>query len=158
VEARLAADPQMRQQLDQLRALNAGFASTMSQLDGAEPLADPGAAMQRRVSRAMRQWQVDRLRESPDTRMARSRRPRMWVFVASAAALAIFSYVAWWGFQPASNDTVVLPLEQQDMFRTFPPGPVNFPEPRFDPLQDFNALAAAEAELDDLADLRTSMQ
>src|SRR4051812_16749606 len=61
VERRLAADPAMRAQWDRLREAHAAFAAAMPALDRATRLPAPEAVGVRRVVRAMRQWQAERV-------------------------------------------------------------------------------------------------
>ncbi len=106
LEVMLAADPGLRAGLAAVRRDAATAAVVMSALERADPAAGASAAGEsaalRRLARAVRQWQVERLVHArPATAAAAGRQPRFptWAYPAAAAASLVFATLAWWGWQ-----------------------------------------------------------
>jgi hypothetical protein len=97
LEHRLDADPALRGRLERVREAHDEFLAAMPALDRATRLAVPESVGVRRVSVAMRQWQVGRLaRPMPAPPAAGAGFPR-WAYAVATAAAAVIAFVVWWG-------------------------------------------------------------
>jgi hypothetical protein len=104
VERRLAADPAMRAQWDRLREAHAGFAAAMPALDRATRLPAPEAVGVRRVLRAVRQWQADRVARPVAPAATPPFRFPVWAYPLAAAAAVVVAFVVWWGNSDQPQD------------------------------------------------------
>lgn len=99
VDQRLSVDPSLRQHLDKMQAAYASTNELLTAGDKATPLPVSAGVATRRVSRLIRQWQVDRVvspREVDEARAAGLRYP-WWIYPTSAAAALFLAFLVWWG-------------------------------------------------------------
>ncbi len=98
VEQRLASDPALRQALDELRGARASIDELLRADDAATPLPVSSAVAVRHVSRAIRQWQVDRLTAATvgDAPMKGLRYP-WWIYPTTSVAALLIAFLVWWG-------------------------------------------------------------
>jgi hypothetical protein len=120
---RLAADPALQRELDELQNVQARFEQEMGELDHAEPLVGQASAIAR-VTRAMRQHQVNRT--AVEYKLpARTRhvslwhRVPRWTYPIAAAAAVGLIYVGVWTFRSDASRTLV-----KDTSTTNPSGPI----------------------------------
>src|SRR3954471_4165779 len=81
----LANDPALRAQLDELNAAQQVMTASFSQADAKLPMPAPMASSVRNVSRAMKQWHVDRL-NAKSAPVARHGRRFGWMYSIGAVA------------------------------------------------------------------------
>jgi hypothetical protein len=104
VEQMLAIDAGLRAALATVGRDAAAAEAALAAADHVDPpAASPSASAValRRVGRAMRQWQVDRIIRSRPAPAAAERQPRFpaWAYPAAAAAALVLGSIAWWGFK-----------------------------------------------------------
>ena len=114
VEQMLATDAGLRASLATAQTASATVAAALAAADAVDPPAgispSAQAAALRRVARATRQWQVDRLsRARPVPTPERQPRFPKWVYPTGVAAAAFLGMVAWWGWQPEHVPTIRSP-------------------------------------------------
>lgn len=107
VDRAVAADPAAAAMAAEVAAAYAAAMAAVETADAADPIAPAvEAASLRRASRALRQWQVDRLtRPAADLAGGRRngadpqwwRRLPSWTYAAAVAAVLVTGAVAWWG-------------------------------------------------------------
>ncbi len=98
VEQRLANDPALREALDDLRSAQALVHERLRADDAAMPLPVSSTVAVRHVSRAIRQWQVDRLTAPViEVETLKGLRYPLWVYPTSAAAALFLAFLVWWG-------------------------------------------------------------
>jgi hypothetical protein len=105
VRKRLAADPSLQRELDELQNVQHEFDHAMSGLDAADPLIGQASAVVR-ISRAMRQHKVNRVAveyKLPARSISLWQRVPRWTYPLAAAAALGLIYIGWWTFQPADN-------------------------------------------------------
>src|SRR4051794_3617279 len=96
VERRLAADPQFRAQLDEIRSAYRAIEDAIAAGDAAERLSLPEATASRRVGQAVRSWYARRQAQPRERELGgRLRLPR-WVYVASSCAAAVIVALGVW--------------------------------------------------------------
>jgi hypothetical protein len=97
VERRLASEPDLRPQLEQLRAAEQATRSVIERLDALEPAPGSMAPALRQVGRNIRSWQHQRIAGAarPRTTPATLRFP-WWSYPLAAAAAITFAFLAWW--------------------------------------------------------------
>jgi anti-sigma factor RsiW len=104
VEQRLAGDAELRAELAQLQEAQNSVTANLQHLDETSPLPAAADVALRRVSRMMKQRQLDKLMAKP----AQASRPRRhipwWAYAAATAAAAVVAVIVWWGMQ---SDVVV---------------------------------------------------
>jgi hypothetical protein len=103
VEQMLATDAILRNELDYLRDSQEKVLAELAVLDR-QPTRISQAVAVRQVSRAMKQWQVDRLsrpREVPVTR--RGLRYAWWIYPSVSAASIVIASIIWWGMNNPDN-------------------------------------------------------
>ena len=103
IDSLLATDGGLRAQLLDLRAASASAMGSLAQLDAAEPLRSADFSV-RQVSRAMRQWQVERL-VRPAPQSAKRRRMPVWSYPVATAAMVLIGLCCWWGLHPETAST-----------------------------------------------------
>ena len=102
VERRLGQDEALARELDRLRELESYCEQTLSAENERLPMSSDAAV--RRVSRAMKQWQVDRLARKPiATRRSHYRLP-WWAYGTAVAAAVIVAALVWSSNLPDSSD------------------------------------------------------
>jgi anti-sigma factor RsiW len=118
VEQMLATDGKLRADLAQLEEAHNSVRRHLQQLDDISSLpASPDVAL-RRVSRMMKQWQVDQLAAAPIQVSRPRRHVPWWVYAGASAAAAVVAVIVWWGMQSdvpviANNTTaVVAPVDE----------------------------------------------
>jgi len=106
VEQMLANDPGLRADLARIESAYTAAMGALATLD-ADRTAIPGENHAlRQASRAMKQWQVDRLVRQPVAAPAIRSRVPTWAYPAGVAAMLLIGSLIWWGGQ---NDAVVPP-------------------------------------------------
>ena len=128
VRKRLADNPALQRELDELQNVQAQFEQEMGDLDRAEPLVGQASAIAR-ITRAMRQHKVHRT--AVEYKLpARTRhvslwqRVPRWTYPIAAAAAGGLIYVGVWTFRPDAGRTFV-----KDNPTTNPSGPVTDGDP-----------------------------
>jgi anti-sigma factor RsiW len=114
LERRLAGEPALAAELQRLREAQAFCVDTLKAVDeqGRLPVSE-GVAV-RRVSRAMQQWHVDRVRAAPSSRKKGLPLP-WWSYPVAAAASIIIAFLVWSSRQPLTNELKPdVPLVNQD--------------------------------------------
>jgi hypothetical protein len=94
VEQMLASDPNLRGELDALRATQEQLTGFFSRADAATPLPLARPVAVRQVARAIRQWQDDRAGAARAESRRRIRLP-WWVYPSAAAAAILAIGFAW---------------------------------------------------------------
>jgi hypothetical protein len=101
LETRVANEPALQAELENLRALMDASDSSIGSADAAgRDLASEAAAM-RQASRAIRQWTVQRAIKKP-AEVQYHRRFGWRSLSAAAAILFVVGYVGWWGMSPVA--------------------------------------------------------
>jgi len=101
LERRLANEPALAAELQRVRDAQAFSVQAIQAADaGARLPVGEGVAV-RRVSRAMQQWQVDRVRATPPLRR---RKLPWWSYPVAAAASIIIAFLIWSSRQSVVND------------------------------------------------------
>jgi anti-sigma factor RsiW len=118
VDRRLAADVTMVDKLARLRDLHESCAQTLKAADAATALPMSSDTAVRRVSRAMKQWQVDRLTKKADIiRPRRSFHLPWWTYGSAIAAAIIVGVLVWSSnlADPSEDPSVIaMKSKQQD--------------------------------------------
>ena len=110
VRKRLAADPVLARELDELQNVQAGFEREMAELDHAEPLIGQASAIGR-IARAMRQHQVRRTAveyKLPARHVNLWKRVPAWAYPVAAAAAVGLIYVGVWTFKPEGGPRIAI--------------------------------------------------
>src|SRR4051794_9216440 len=96
VERRLASEPDLAAQLAQIKALQYGCDLSLAESDAQTALPMTCDTAVRRVARAMKQWQIDRLHRPPagSPRKMHFRLP-WWSYAAGLAASVIVGVLVW---------------------------------------------------------------
>jgi anti-sigma factor RsiW len=149
VEARLAAEENLRAELDNLRSAHDSVARGLAALDAQQPLRAGVEPAQRDLVRQIKQWQTRRLAgaNAGANRTAR-RRGMYWLVPFCGAAAALFAVIIWWG--SAANPQ----LPPEDNIPRLGSDPTALPVSLQLDSRD-NSLAEAEQEMDALSDLRS---
>jgi hypothetical protein len=159
VERRLAADPDLRAQLDELRSAYRAVEDAIAAGDATQRVALPEASAARRVGQAVRSWQARRLAQPRERELGgRLNLPR-WVYVTASCAAAVIVALGIWGIR-AENKTLLFPPPKGgiNVAITDPEGPSSLPvrpeiaveEDAYPPVHDDKetaVLADAEDEL-----------
>lgn len=104
VEQMLAADAQLRAQLNALSAAQRQVETALSQSDAHQPLF--GMESERgRVVRAMRQWQLEKTVGLSRASVKPIRSIPGWVKVSAALAASFAAFMIWWGKTAPSVDS-----------------------------------------------------
>ncbi|HEX8524991.1 MAG TPA: hypothetical protein VF669_22260 [Tepidisphaeraceae bacterium] len=105
VERQLRDDPTFTQELEQLRQMQDATHSAFIAADAGQKFPMTRDTAVRRVSRAMKQWQVDRAHRSLDN--APVRRPfhiPWWGYASGVAAAIIIGVIVWSGSLPEAGN------------------------------------------------------
>ncbi len=109
MEQRLASDPALAEELARLRQAQAVVESALLSGDAATPLPMSCDTAVRRVSRAMKQWQVDRLtRKAIAPQRAHFRLP-IWSYASAVAAAIIVGMLIWANNLPDAGNAQLTP-------------------------------------------------
>src|ERR1051326_9024192 len=95
VERRLESEPELAEKLSDLRYAQQFYEDSFSQADAVTPLPVKLDVSLRRVSRAMHQWQIDRLRAKPVQPVAAGWGLPWWAYSTAAAAMIVVAGVGW---------------------------------------------------------------
>jgi hypothetical protein len=96
----LASDAGMRANLAQIRAAYEGAMGALGELDQDQTSIPAENHAVRQASRAMRQWQVDRLARMPVILPTPRVRVPVWAYPIGVAAMLLIGSLIWWGGQP----------------------------------------------------------
>lgn len=97
LEAKLAADASLRQQLVDLQRVETSINQTLSSIDAADMLQSRLPSIERQVSRTIAQWNVDRHAPSaPLIARTRIKRVPLWMYPLAAAAMVMVGLGIWW--------------------------------------------------------------
>jgi hypothetical protein len=99
LEARLEREPDLRAQLEQVRALNDSVADAITGLDSSMRLPVSEGVAVRKVVRVMRQWQSDRMAPRPPEEPVDQLRFPWWSYPLATAAAVLIAFIVWWGAQ-----------------------------------------------------------
>ncbi len=126
IDRRLAAEPELASLLVEIKALQYGCDLSLAASDSRTPLPMSCDTAVRRASRAMKQWQIDRLHQPPaGSRTKMHFRLPWWSYAAGLAASIIVGVLVWSsnipqaGEQPTAQefkkqqDQLAQDLEQQ---------------------------------------------
>jgi anti-sigma factor RsiW len=97
IERRLEADGGARRTLEDLRRANSMVEQLLREDDRATALPVGPSVAVRNVSRAIRQWQVDRLAPRPEPVVEKKLRYPWWVYPTASAAALFLAFLVWWG-------------------------------------------------------------
>jgi hypothetical protein len=100
VEQMLAGDAGLRANLAQIRAAYEGAMGVLAALDRDNTSIPAENHAVRQASRAMRQWQVDRLARQPMVLPTPRTRVPVWAYPIGVAAMLLIGSLIWWGGQP----------------------------------------------------------
>jgi hypothetical protein len=105
VEQMLAVDGNLRLELERIRAAQGSVMADLRRLDAIIPPPVSEAVASRQVSRAMKQWQVDRLTHQPAPVERSGLRYPWWTYPAASAAAIVLAIIVGWGMKPDSGIT-----------------------------------------------------
>ena len=105
VECRLAAEPALREMLEQMRSLHDDVSGVIADADRHCPPLANTPVLVRHVGRAMRQWQTDRMAPKPAPVVdPKSLRYAWWTYPLTAAAALLIAFLVWWGQNPNAGN------------------------------------------------------
>ena len=97
VARRLAADADLRAELERLRTAYESFAAAVERADRSARLPVPDSVAVRRVTRELHQWHARRLAAAARPGPAPALRYPWWVYPVAAAASIVIAFLVWWG-------------------------------------------------------------
>jgi anti-sigma-K factor RskA len=110
VERRLASDPELRTQFDELRSAYRGVENALAAADAGQRVTLPEATAVRRVGQAVRAWHARRLAMPRERELGgRLRLPR-WAYAAASVAVASIVALAIWGIRSDNRQFRLDPL------------------------------------------------
>jgi anti-sigma factor RsiW len=119
VEQMLAADKALRAELAQLQEAQNSVHQILRQMDATSSLPAGADSTARRISRLMKQRQLDLLSAEPLLTPRHRRHIPWWVYSVASAAAAVVAVVVWWGMQnpevKLANSTSVSALSDDDI-------------------------------------------
>jgi anti-sigma factor RsiW len=119
VEQMLAADSALRAELAQLQEAQNSVHHILQQMDATSSLPAGADSTARRISRLMKQRQLDLLSAEPLLTPRHRRHIPWWVYWVASAAAAVVAVVVWWGMQnpevKLANSTSVSALSDDDI-------------------------------------------
>lgn len=117
VEQMLASDANLRAELEAMQAVHATVAAGLRELDrDSAPLVSEFAVV-RKMGRVLRQWKLERFSQQNETISRRRFRMPWWAYPGAAAALVVFSVIAWWGLSndgPPGERRTEMAMEEED--------------------------------------------
>lgn len=124
LEAKLAADASLRQQLVDLQRVESSINQTLSSIDAADMLQSRLPHIERQTSRAIAQWNIDRhTPASPQVVRMRIKRVPIWLYPLAAAAVVMVGLGVWWLSLEALPDNVLVrpnpPKDERNWFDDF---------------------------------------
>jgi anti-sigma factor RsiW len=103
VKQMLSVDAQLRAELQQLQSSQEKIIAELANLDRVPTRISEAVAV-RQVSRAMKQWQVDRLSRPVETPVVkRGLRYPWWAYPAVSVASIVLASIIWWGMAPSGG-------------------------------------------------------
>lgn len=126
VESMLAADAGLRAALAGIQDAYEASLGALARLDQdrtAEPAENHAV---RQASRAMKQWQVDRLARQPVLPPAPRTRVPVWAYPIGVAAMLVICSLIWWGGRPDATEIAANPQANSNVIP--PDAPVAPPE------------------------------
>jgi anti-sigma factor RsiW len=119
VEQMLASDASLRSELAQLQEAQSTVSHILQQMDAASSLAAGADVAARRISRMMKQRQLDLLSSEPALTSHHRRHIPWWVYSVATAAAAVVAIVVWWGMQTSdvnlASSTAISALSDDDI-------------------------------------------
>lgn len=97
VEQLLASDVSLRAELDRLRELHASAVVALGGTDMVARLPVSESVAVRRVTRRMRQWQIEHAHAPPPQAPANELRFPWWSYPLTTAAAVLIAFLVWWG-------------------------------------------------------------
>jgi hypothetical protein len=102
LERRLANEPALAAELQRVRDAQAFFGQSMQSADAHAKMPVGEGVAVRRVSRAMQQWQIDRIRATPPAQKKGLPFP-WWSYPVAVAASLIIAFLVWSSRQPVGS-------------------------------------------------------
>src|SRR5688572_3307495 len=125
VERRLAEEPALREQLESVRELSGSIHDAIGELDGGSRLPVSEGVAVRKVTRVMRQWQIDRMAPPPVEEPEDQLRFPWWSYPLATAAAILLAFIVWWGQQDGPPEL----RRPQQVVRSDPNGTGGFDRP-----------------------------
>jgi hypothetical protein len=109
VEAMLSTDVDLRRQFEELRGLTDNVCGLLAGLDTNQPLPAPAASTVRKVSRAISQWQTDKLSRQPADAPVQRRFGWLATTGMVAAVLLVGFFILWSRVDDGKNPSIAFP-------------------------------------------------
>jgi len=118
VEQKLASDAGLAAELERLRAVRDDLNTSIGAADAATRLPVSTGVAVRRVTRMLRQWQVERLKPKPPHEPINELRFPWWSYPLTTAAAVLIAFLVWWG-----NKNPQVAREHRPVMEESPSGP-----------------------------------